>query len=218
MISIDEKSIIKTIENYLSEYRSIFYKLSFHIFVLLITAILSTQEVRSIRFLYDNFINRYWDKALNSFYYFLSYTKFSVESLMFATVKVALTLIPEELKSSVTIFLITGDTLQAKFGDKFDCYGKLFDRTKHDGTSFLNGHCFVSLAISIPILVYGKIKYITLPVGYKIYDKSETKLEIAGNMIQNIMPLLKDYQVIVLCDSWYTKKPFLNILQQNKFV
>ncbi|MBV7271873.1 transposase [Clostridium sp. PL3] len=213
MISIDEKSTIKTIENYLSEYRSIFNKRSFHIFILLVTAILSTQEVRSIKFLYDNFLKKYWHKVLNSFYYFLSYTNFSIESLMFATVKIAISLIPEELKSTITIFLIIDDTLQAKFGNKFDCYGKLFDHTKHDGTSFLNGHCFVSLVISIPILFCGKIKYLTLPVGYKLYDKSETKLKIAGKMIQNIMPLLLDVQVIVLCDSWYTKTPFLNMLK-----
>lgn len=213
MISIDKKSTFKTIENYLSEYRSIFNKRSFHIFTLLITAILSTQEVRSIKFLYDTFISKYWKKVLNSFYYFLSYTKFSVESLMFGTVKIALSLIPEEIKTKITIFLITDDTLQAKFGDKFDCYAKLFDHTKHDGTCYLNGHCFVSLVISIPILFLGKIRYITLPVGYKLYDKSETKLEMAGKMIQNIMPLLLDYQVIVLCDSWYTKRPFLNMLK-----
>ncbi|EQB88304.1 hypothetical protein M918_24645 [Clostridium sp. BL8] len=132
---------------------------------------------------------------------------------MFATVKIALSLIPENLKSQITIFLITDDTLQAKFGDKFDCYGKLFDHTNHTGSSFLNGHCFVSLVISIPILVNQRLKYITLPVGYKLYDKSETKLEIAGKMIENIMPLLNDYQVIVLCDSWYTKKPFLNFFK-----
>lgn len=214
MISIDEKSIIKTIENYLGEYRSIFKKRSFHIFILLVTAILSIQEVRSIKFIYDNFISKYWNKVLNSFYYFLSYTNFSVESLMFATVKISVSLIPEELKDKVTIFLIIDDTLQAKFGDKFDCYSKLFDHTKHDGTSYLNGHCFVSLVISIPILFCGKLKYITLPVGYKLYDKSESKLEIAGKMIQNIMPLLVEYQVIVLCDSWYTKRPFLNMLKE----
>lgn len=200
----------------LHESRSIFKKRSFHIFFLLITAILSVQEIRSVKFLYDNFIKKYWSKALNCFYYFLSYTNFSVESLMFETVKIALSLIPQELKSKVTIFLITDDTLQAKFRDKFDCYGKLFDHTSHTCLSYLNGHCFVSLAISIPILVNKKIRYITLPIGYKLYDESETNLEIAGNMIQNIMSLLADYQIIVLCDSWYTKKPFLNFLKNYK--
>lgn len=168
-----------------------------YLFYLLQLYFLSTQEVRSIKFLYDTFISKYWKKVLNSFYYFLSYTNFSVESLMLVTVKIALSLIPEELKSTITIFLITDDTLQAKFGDKFDCYAKLFDHTKHDGTCYLNGHCFISLVINIPILFLGKIRYITLLVGYKPYDKSETKLEIAGKMIQNIMPLLLDYQVIV---------------------
>jgi hypothetical protein len=213
MISIDEKSTIKTIENYFCEYRSTFYKRSFHIFILLVTAMLSAQEVRSIKFLYDNFIKKYWYKTLNSFYYFLSYENFSIESLMFATVKIVISLIPQELKSDITIFLITDDTLQAKFGNKFDCYRNLFDHTKQDGTSYLYGHCCVSLVISIPILFCGKLKYLTLPVGYKLYDKSETKLQIAGKMIQNIMPLLSDFQVIVLCDSWYTKKPFLKMLK-----
>lgn len=144
MISIDEKSIIKTIEIYLSEYRSIFYKRSFHIFILLVTAVLSVQEVRSIKFLYDNFIKKYWHKALNSFYYFLSYENFSIESLMFATVKIAILLIPQELKSAITIFLITDDTLQAKFGDKFDCYRKLFDHTKHNASAIrFSGYSFM---------------------------------------------------------------------------
>lgn len=45
---------------------------------------------------------------------------------MFATVKIAISLIPQELKSAIIIFLVGDDTLQAKFGDKFDCYRKLF--------------------------------------------------------------------------------------------
>ncbi|UZW13155.1 hypothetical protein OSC52_15055 [Clostridium pasteurianum] len=95
MVSIDQKSLIQTIKIYLSEYRSIFKKRSFVIFVILIEAILAVQELRSIKFLYDNFIKKYWTKVLNSFYYFLSYTKFSVESLMIVTVRIALTLIPK---------------------------------------------------------------------------------------------------------------------------
>lgn len=99
------------------------------------------------------------------------------------------------------IFIIIDDTLQAKSWDKFDWYRKLFDHTKHDSTSYLNGHCFVSLVISIPLLFCGKLRYLTLPVGYKLYDKIKTKLEITGKMIQNIMPLLLGVQVIMLSDS-----------------
>lgn len=45
------------------------------------------------------------------------------------TVKIAISLIPQDIKSKITIFLITDGTLQAKFRDKFDCYGKIFDHT-----------------------------------------------------------------------------------------
>lgn len=213
MVSIDQTSLIQTIKIYLNEYRKIFKKRSFAIFIILIKAILAVQELRSIKFLYDIFIKKYCTKVLNSFYYFLSYTKFSVEGLMISTVKIALTIIPESIKSSINIFLTVDDTLQPKFGNKFDCYGKLFDHTQHNGTSYLNGHCFVLLVINIPILFNDKIKYISLPVGYKLYDKTKSKLEIAGNLIANVMPLLIEYQVIVLCDSWYTKKPLLKILK-----
>ncbi|UZW14528.1 hypothetical protein OSC52_01405 [Clostridium pasteurianum] len=41
MVSIDQKSLIQTIKIYLSEYRSIFKKRSFVIFVILIEAILA---------------------------------------------------------------------------------------------------------------------------------------------------------------------------------
>ena len=40
---------------------------------------------------------------------------------------VAISLIPNTLKKTTTIYLIIDDTLQAKFGEKFDCYKKLFD-------------------------------------------------------------------------------------------
>lgn len=53
-------------------------------------------------------------------------------------VKIAVSLIPKELMAKITIFLIIDGTLQAKFGDKFDCYGKLFDHTNQDGSFYLN--------------------------------------------------------------------------------
>jgi hypothetical protein len=135
---------------------------------------------------------------------------FPTEALMLVTVKIALSLIPDGI-SGITIYLIVDDTLQAKYGDQFDCYSKLFDHAKHNGTNYLNGHCFVSLVISIPVDFRGQIKYITLPVGYKLYDKTRSKLEIASAMIDTVMPLISQYKAIVLCDSWYTKKPFVYI-------
>lgn len=209
MISINNKSTFKTLSSYLSAYRTLFYKRSFNNFVRIICAILCLQEVRSIKFIYEKFISKYWTIALNSFYYFLADEHLQIKALMLKTVEIGLSLITEDFRDKATIYLLVDDTLQAKFGKQFDCYSKLFDHANHTGSCYLNGHCFVSLAMSIPIIVKQTVKYITIPVGYKLYDKSQTKLELAAEMVENIMSTLNDYQVIVLCDSWYTKKPFV---------
>ena len=48
MNSINNKSIIKTLEIYLSQYKDIFYKRSFENFKITIITLLYVQEVRSI--------------------------------------------------------------------------------------------------------------------------------------------------------------------------
>ncbi|SNY27746.1 transposase, IS4 family [Orenia metallireducens] len=208
MINIPNNSTNQTLKQYLLQYGSIFTKPSFKIFHWLILAIISIEEIRSIKFLYDNLISKYSDRALNSFYYFLSYTNFSIEKLMICTLRIVLDLINVSQRDT-TIFLSIDDTLQAKYGNKFDCHYKLFDHTSRTGSSYLKGHCFVSLVINIPLKYKGKIRYLSLPVGYKLYDKSKSKLELASELIDITMPLLKGYQVILLCDSWYTKASVL---------
>lgn len=121
----------------------------------------------------------------------------------------AISLIPSSLKDKVTIYLIVDDTLQTKFGKKFDCCGTLFDHADHSGSPYKNGHCFVSLAMGLPLLVNGCIKYVNIPINCRLYDKTKTKLELAAELLEEILLKLTDYQVIVLCDAWYTKKPFL---------
>ena len=82
--------------------------------------------------------------------------------------------------------------------EKIDCFSKFFDHAKRTDSSYLEGHCFVSLAMCIPIVIKGHIKYITIPVAYKLYDKLQTKLELDAEMIEIIMPKMPDYHVIVL--------------------
>ncbi|OCL26231.1 hypothetical protein U472_09470 [Orenia metallireducens] len=209
MINIPNNSINQTLKQYLLKYRSIFTKPSFQIFHWLVLAIISMEEIRSINFLYDNFISKYSNKALNSFYYFLSYTNFSIEKLMLCTLRIVLNLINVSQRDT-TIFLSIDDTLQAKYGNKFDCYYRIFDHTSRTGSSYLKGHCFVSLVINIPLKHKGQIRYLSLPIGYKLYDKSKSKLELASKLIDTVMNLLESYQVILLCDSWYTKGSVLN--------
>lgn len=214
MISISNNSVKQTLEKYLLQYRSVFKKRSFDIFYWLIMSILCMEEVRSVKFLYDYFLQKYTDKVLNSIYYFLSYSKFGVRALTAVTVSIALSLIPEKLKN-LTIFITIDDTLQAKFGNKFDCYYKLFDHAKKTGNKYLNGHCFVAMVINIPLYHREEVKYLSLPVGYRLYSKDQSKLEIAADMIETIMPKLINFKVVLLCDSWYTKGKILDTVKNN---
>lgn len=59
MNSNSDKSAKQTIKNYLLEYHHIFKQRSFEIFYWLVLAILETEEVRSIKFLYDHFIKKF---------------------------------------------------------------------------------------------------------------------------------------------------------------
>ena len=127
MNSINNKSIIKTLEIYLSQYKDIFYKRSFENFKIIIIALLYVQEVRSINFIYDKFIKKYWNVCLNRFYYFLAQKSFNISRLAIATLNVAISL--------------------------------------------------------IPILHNTKINYLKLPIQYRLYDKSKTKLEVASDMV-----------------------------------
>ncbi len=213
MISISKDSFIQTTHQYLLQYCSLFKKRSFDVFFWLILAIISVDEVRSIKFLYDNFISKYTKKTLNSLYYVLSYIHFPVEELFKITVGIAISLIPNTLKHS-TGFITIDDTLQAKFGDKFDCCFKHFDHANKGGSSYLNGHCFVSLVINIPLYYEGKAKILSLPIGYRLYTKDKSKLQIASEMIRCAMEYLVDFQVILLCDSWYSKGAILDTVKE----
>lgn len=213
MISISKNSTKQTLRQYLLQYRSIFKKRSFDIFYWLIMSILCMEEVRSIKFIYDYFIKKHTDKVLNSIYYFLSYMKLDLNSLNLITVSIVLSLIPEKLKDS-TIFITIDDTLEAKYGDKFECCSRLFDHSKKEKNKYINGHCFVCAVLNIPLYHDGRLEYLSLPVGYRLYSKDQSKLEIAAKLIDSIMLKLKDFQTILLCDSWYSKGVILDTIKK----
>lgn len=218
MHSIYTKSLFKTLNEYLDIYKPLFYKRSFQKFIILICSILAVQEVRSIKFIYEKFIKKYFQGCLNSFYYFLADDNVELSKMATCTVSKALSLIQSHMKDKVTIYLMVDDTLQPKFGKKFECCGTLFDHADHSGSPYKNGHCFVSLAMGLPLLIDGCIKYVNIPIGCKLYDKSKTKLELASELVEEVAPELKEYQVIVLCDAWYTKKPFLSRILVFDFI
>lgn len=90
----------------------------------------------------------------------------------------------------------------AKSGTKFENVSKLFDHAAHNGSNYLNGHCFVSLILCVPVCNYDKILYLVVPLGYHMWQKKELKLELAASMVRQVMPEFSQQKnVIILCDS-----------------
>ena len=163
------------------------------------------ESADSLRFLYRHFISQWTEKSLNAFYYVCSYAKVDYSSFMNTTVKIALSLIPTSLCSQ-PLFLCIDDTMVAKYGTKFEEVSKLFDHAAHQGSSYLHGHCFVSLLLCIPVWKNGKIHYLSLPLGYRMWQKTTSKLSLAAQMVTQIMQDLTSKRTILLCDTWYAKQ------------
>ena len=133
---------------------------------------------------------------------------------MNVTARIALHLIPDSLKTQ-PVFLCIDDTMVAKFGTKFENVSKLFDHAAHNGSNYLNGHCFVSLMLCVPVWNHGKISYLAVPLGYRMWQKKESKLQLAASMIRQVMPEFSQKKnVIILCDSWYMKQNLVSIVEE----
>lgn len=58
------------------------------------------------------------------------------------------------------IFLCVDDTMVEKAGTRFENVSKLFDYAVHNCSNYLNGHCFVSIVLCIPVWKNDRMKYI----------------------------------------------------------
>ena len=133
---------------------------------------------------------------------------------MNTTARIALKLIPDSLQTQ-PVFLCVDDTMVSKFGTKFENVSKLFDHATHNGSNYLNGHCFVSIMLCVPVWNGDKVSYLSVPLGYRMWQKKESKLELAASMIRQIMPEFHNKEhVIILCDSWYTKQNLVSIVDE----
>jgi hypothetical protein len=110
-------------------------KPSGHKLFMLLLAVLSMQAVTSIQYIYKWFLASLTKISQNAYYYLLTYTELPLEKFAAVTVRKAIALIDENLKD-FPVLLIVDDTLQAKFGTKFECYSKMFDHAKHNGSSY----------------------------------------------------------------------------------
>ncbi len=133
---------------------------------------------------------------------------------MNATASMALKLIPKSLETQ-PVFLCIDDTIVPKYGKKFEDVSKLFDHSAHNGSGYLNGHCFVSVMLCVPVWDKDRIVYQALPLSYRMWQKKESKLELAASMVRQVMPELSEKKnVIILCDSWYTKSSLVSVVDE----
>ena len=73
----------------------------------------------------------------------------------------------------------------------------------------------VSLLISFPVFREGLIEYLSVPLGYCLWDKEKTKLALAAELVQQAMAIIGcERQVILLCDSWYPKAEVADLVCQ----
>lgn len=60
-----------------------------------------------------------------------------------------------------------------------------------------------------------RIHYLAVSLGYRMWQKKESKLELAASMVRQVMPQFSSKKnVIILCDSWYVKKNLVSIVDE----
>ena len=188
----------------------------------LVIAQVALQAFQSLRFLHWNFLSQMTHRCLNSYYRVLQNKMVTRRSLRLQTSELACILIPAALQNE-PVFLSVDDTTVPKFGKKFDAVSLLHDHACHTGKPYVNGHCFVSLTLSVPVLNQheGKaplIRYLAVPVGYRMWTKEQIKLELAGDLIEEVMPLLKGRQVLLFFNSWYAKSTLIERVLQYPYL
>lgn len=123
-------------------------------------------------------------------------------------------MVPDSLETQ-PLFLSIDDTMVEKFATKFELCSKLFDHAAHNGSNYLNDHCMVSILLSFPFLKNGQIQYLSVPLGYRLWDKEKSKLEIATEMIRQTMGVIgSSRQLFLLCDSWYPKADVAELINE----
>jgi len=200
-----KNSVLDRLKSYFDEYFSDATKPTARNLFLIVVSILTLDIFRSVRFAHRHVLSKLSGTSLNAYYYALKTDRLDHAPWWGVTVSKALKTVPAQLETQ-PLFLSIDDTMVEKKGEKFELRSKLFDHAAHNGSNYLNGHCMVSILLSFPVLSDGSIRYLSVPLGYRLWDKIQTKLEIAAEMVRNAMDCIGlDRQVFLLCDSWYPK-------------
>lgn len=200
-----KNSVLDRLKSYFDEYFQDATKPTARNLFLIVVSILALDIFRSVRFAHGHILSKLSDTSLNAYYYALTADRLSHASWRDVTLSKALKAVPPQLELQ-PLFLSIDDTMAEKAGEKFELRPKLFDHAAHNGSNYLNRHCMVSILLSFPVLADGSIRYLSVPLGYQLWDKKQTKLEIAAGMVRQAMDSIgPDRQVFLLCDSWYPK-------------
>lgn len=174
-----------------------------HLFELVLS-VFALNGFQSVKYNFEHFINEISEFQLKSFYYTLNESKIELLDWMKNLIKMVQVLLPKG--SLQPVIMSIDDTLIAKYGEKFEHRSKLFDHASHNGSNYLNGHCFVSMEMSLPHRDASGCRYLSFPVAYRMWNKAETKLELAAGLVKQAMDCLgRQRPVILCCDSWYPK-------------
>ena len=174
-----------------------------HLFDMMLS-VFALNGFQSVKYSYEHFVHEISEYELNSCYYTLNESKVSLDDWMNHLIEKGLSMVEPSLQQP--LILAVDDTLVEKFGEKFEHWGTLFDHAAHNGSNYLNGHCFVSLLLCVPVCDQSEFRYISFPIAYRMWTKEKTKLEIAADLIKKAMGVLGNrHQVIVCLDSWYPK-------------
>jgi len=67
----------------------------------------------------------------------------------------------------------------------------------------------------VPVESGDGVIYLSVPLGYRLWTKELSKLELAAGMVRSVMAAPAPCrQVILLCDSWYPKKPVTGLVEE----
>ena len=157
-----------------------------HLLAWLLIAQLALESAPSVHCLFRQFLSKQTDASLNSYYRALGNGLVTDASIRQALALRALAIVPEALRQE-PILLNVDDTTIAKWGKHFDGVGILYDHAKHDGKSYFNGHAFVILTMSVPVLHENageqQIRYVVVPIGYVMSNGEASKLTLACQLL-----------------------------------
>ena len=205
----NEKTLTGRLHKYFLIYFETFSAPTADTLFLLVLLILTLESVHSIRFLYQHFLSGITTKSLNTFFHACSYAKVDYSHFMNITAKVALRMIPDSLATQ-PIFLCVDDTMVAKAGTRFENVSKLFDHAAHNGSNYLNGHCFVSIMLCIPVWKNDRVSYLSLPLGYRMWQKKAPLNQTGSDRMKYIPLFLYSFRWNIET-SYYEQKIFWSL-------